>query len=150
MGAFMKHRDTEPRGILKNITVLIVDDSAINRNIAANIIEHHGGISAAACNGKEGVIRFAESRIGEFDIILMDIMMPVMNGYDAVKLIRTLDREDAVRIPIVAVTSECGDENIRKCHECGMDRYLRKPYSPELLTETIEKLIRYGRARGIR
>ena len=88
-------------------------------------------------DGQEAVELFRNSEPGEFDVILMDIMMPVMNGYEATKMIRSLDREDAKKIPIIAMTANAFTEDRIKAKEAGMDEHIAKPVDPELLVKVI-------------
>ena len=93
-------------------------------------------------DGQEAVELFRNSELGEFDVILMDIMMPVMNGYEATKMIRSLDREDAKKIPIIAMTANAFTEDRIRAKEAGMDEHVAKPVDAELLI----KVIQIGRA----
>ncbi len=90
-----------------------------------------------AWNGQEAVELFRKSEPGEFDVILMDIMMPVMNGYEATKMIRSLDREDAKEIPIIAMTANAFTEDRIRAKEAGMDEHVAKPVDVELLIKVI-------------
>ena len=90
-----------------------------------------------AWNGQEAVEIFGKSRPDEFDVILMDIMMPVMNGYEATKRIRSLDREDAKVIPIIAMTANAFTEDRMRAKEAGMNEHIAKPVDVELLVKVI-------------
>ena len=92
-------------------------------------------------DGQEAVELFRNSEPGEFDVILMDIMMPVMNGYEATKMIRSLDREDAKKIPIIAMTANAFTEDRIRAKEAGMNEHLAKPIDPKLLYTTLQKFI---------
>ena len=94
-----------------------------------------------AWNGQEAVELFRKSEPGEFDVILMDIMMPVMNGYEATKMIRSLDREDAKTIPIIAMTANAFAEDRIRVKEAGMNEHVAKPVDVELLIKVIHKLV---------
>lgn len=94
-------------------------------------------------DGQEAVELFRNSEPGEFDVILMDIMMPVMNGYEATKMIRSLDREDAKTIPIIAMTANAFTEDRLKAKEAGMNEHIVKPLDVELLIKVIHKLVEY-------
>ena len=94
-----------------------------------------------AWNGQEAVELFEKSRPGEFDVILMDIMMPVMNGYEAAKMIRSLDREDAKVIPIIAMTANAFAEDRLRAKEAGMNEHIAKPVDAKLLVKIIHKLV---------
>ena len=93
-------------------------------------------------DGQEAVELFRNSELGEFDVILMDIMMPVMNGYEATKMIRSLDREDAKKIPIIAMTANAFTEDRIRAKESGMDEHIAKPVDVELLVKVIHKLVK--------
>ena len=90
-----------------------------------------------AVNGKEAVEMFARAEEGRYNIILMDIKMPVMNGYDATKEIRRLKKKEAAKIPIFAMTANAFAEDIRTCMEAGMDAHIAKPVDLDLLEENI-------------
>ena len=92
-------------------------------------------------DGQEAVELFRNSEPGEFDVILMDIMMPVMNGYEATKMIRSLDREDAKEVPIIAMTANAFTEDRIRAKEAGMDEHVAKPVDGELLAKVIHKLV---------
>ena len=93
-------------------------------------------------DGQEAVELFRNSELGEFDVILMDIMMPVMNGYEAAKTIRSLNREDAKTIPIIAMTANAFTEDRIKAKEAGMDEHVAKPVDMELLIKVIHRLVK--------
>ena len=93
---------------------------------------------------QEAVEIFEKSRPDEFDVILMDIMMPVMNGYETTKMIRSLDREDAKAIPIIAMTANAFTEDRIRAKEAGMDEHVAKPVDVELLIKVIHKLVKYN------
>ena len=92
-------------------------------------------------DGQEAVELFRNSEPGEFDVILMDIMMPVMNGYEATKMIRSLDREDAKKIPIIAMTANAFTEDRIRAKEGGMDEHISKPFDVKLLVKVIHELL---------
>ena len=92
-------------------------------------------------DGQEAVELFRNSEPGEFDVILMDIMMPVMNGYEATKMIRSLDREDAKKIPIIAMTANAFTEDRIRAKEAGMDEHISKPIDMKLLVKIIHELV---------
>ena len=93
-------------------------------------------------DGQEAVELFRNSEPGEFDVILMDIMMPIINGYEAAKRIRSLDREDAKTIPIIAMTANAFTEDRIKAKEAGMDEHVAKPVDMELLIKVIHRLVK--------
>ena len=92
-------------------------------------------------DGQEAVELFRNSEPGEFDVILMDIMMPVMNGYETAKMIRSMDREDAKTIPIIAMTANAFTEDRIRAKEAGMDEHISKPIDMKLLVKIIHELV---------
>ena len=111
--------------------------------IAEFVLQNGDADVTKAWNGQEAVELFRKSASGEFDAILMDIMMPVMNGYEAAKKIRSLDREDAKTIPIIAMTANAFMEDRLKAKEAGMNEHIVKPLDVELLIKVIHKLVKY-------
>ena len=109
--------------------------------IAEFMLQNEGAEVTKAWDGQEAVKIFEKSRSGEFDVILMDIMMPVMNGYEAAKMIRSLDREDAKEIPIIAMTANAFTEDRLRAKEAGMDEHVAKPVDVELLIKVIHGLV---------
>lgn len=103
--------------------------------------QNEGAEVSKAWNGEETVELFRKSESGEFDAILMDIMMPVMNGYEATKMIRSLDREDAKVIPIIAMTANAFTEDRLRAKEAGMNEHIAKPFDVKLLVKIIHKLV---------
>ena len=128
----------------KSITglhILLVEDNELNMEIAEFMLQNEGAEVTKAWNGQEAVELFRKSKPGEFDAILMDIMMPVMNGYEATKLIRSLDREDARVIPMIAMTANAFTEDRMRAKEAGMDEHIAKPVDVKLLLKVIHKLV---------
>ena len=126
---------------IKGLHILLAEDNELNMEIAEFMLQNEGAEVTKAWNGQEAVERFRKSKLGEFDVILMDIMMPVMNGYEAAKRIRSLDREDARRIPIIAMTANAFTEDRLKAKEVGMDEHISKPVDVKLLLKVIYKLV---------
>ena len=112
--------------------------------IAEFMLQSAGAEVTKAWNGQETVELFRNSEPGEFDVILMDIMMPVMNGYEAAKMIRSMDREDAKTIPIIAMTANAFTEDRIRAKEAGMDEHIVKPVDLGLLIKVIHKLVEYN------
>jgi CheY-like chemotaxis protein len=106
---------------------LVVEDNELNAEIAQNILEDCDFEVELAGDGEQAVQRITETEPGTFDIILMDIMMPVMDGLDATRAIRAMDREDCREIPIVAMSANVFDDDLKKSVECGMNGHLEKP-----------------------
>lgn len=136
---------------LRGVSVLLVDDHPLNRKIAKTLLENAGMLVEQAENGRRGVEAFARSNPGFFDLILMDIRMPVMDGLEAAKAIRALSRPDAKAVPIIAMTANAYDEDIEKSLAAGMNAHLAKPVAPSVLYASIcRQLRRRGQSGGIR
>ena len=125
---------------IKGLHILLAEDNELNMEIAEFVLRNEGADVTKAWNGQEAVERFRKSRVGEFNVILMDIMMPVKNGYEAARLIRSLDREDAKTIPIIAMTANAFTEDRIRAKEAGMDEHVAKPVDAELLIKVIHNL----------
>lgn len=121
--------------------ILLVEDNELNREIAEVILENEGAVITSAENGMEAVNIFRESSPGTFDIILMDLLMPVMGGIEATKEIRAMDKEDAKTIPIIAMTANAFSENVTECMEAGMNAHLAKPLEFDKMLMTIAKFL---------
>ena len=128
-----KEIKTENNSSLKNRRILLCENNLINVEIAQLLLEKQGCITECALNGKEGYDMFRQSTVGYYDAILMDIRMPVMNGIEAAKAIRALEREDAAGIPIIAMTADAFVEDEENSREAGMSGHLSKPVVPEAL-----------------
>lgn len=126
---------------ITGLHILLTEDNELNMEIAEFMLQNEGAEVTKAWNGQEAVELFSKSKPGEFDAILMDIMMPVMNGYEAAKRIRSLDREDARGIPIIAMTANAFTEDRLKAKEAGMDEHIAKPIDVKLLLKTIHQLV---------
>ena len=126
---------------IRGLHILLAEDNELNMEIAEFILRNEGAEVTKAWNGQEAVELFRKSEPGEFDVILMDIMMPVMNGYEATKMIRSLDREDAKAIPIIAMTANAFTEDRIRAKEAGMNEHVAKPVDVELLVQVIHKLV---------
>jgi CheY-like chemotaxis protein len=123
---------------LNGMKALLVEDNELNMEIAEEILEDEGLIITEAENGQIAVDKFAASEPGDFDVILMDVMMPVMNGYEATKAIRHLNRPDAETIPIIAMTANAYKEDVEQAMEAGMNAHIAKPVKVELLLSVLE------------
>ena len=134
----------EWKDILKNRHILLCEDHPLNQEIARKLLEEKGMTVEIAENGKEGLKLFETSAAGSFDAILMDIRMPVMDGLEAARRIRGLSRKDAAEIPIIAMTADAFEEDIRKCLDAGMDAHVAKPVEPEILYRTIGETLLKG------
>jgi len=127
--------------LLANKKVLLCEDNALNIQIAVGLLKHKGMLIDIAKNGKEGVSKFANSTSGEYAAILMDLRMPVMDGFEATREIRSMAKADAGTIPIIAMTADAFAEDVQKCLHSGMNDHIAKPINPTILYETIAKFI---------
>ncbi|WP_419507837.1 ATP-binding protein [Blautia sp.] len=126
---------------IRGLHILLAEDNDLNMEIAEFMLQNEGVEVTKAWDGQEAVELFRKSEPGEFDVILMDIMMPVMNGYEAAKMIRSMDREDAKAIPIIAMTANAFAEDRIRAKEAGMDEHVAKPVDVELLIKVIHRLV---------
>ena len=126
---------------LDGFNILLVEDNEMNMEIAEFSLQNAGAKITKAWNGQEAVEIFQASSIGDFGVILMDVMMPVMDGYEATKTIRALSREDAKTIPIIAMTANAFSEDKIKAEEAGMNEHIAKPFDVKLLVKIIHKLV---------
>ena len=126
---------------IKGLHILLAEDNELNMEIAEFVLQNEGADVTKAWNGQEAVELFRNSKPGEFNVILMDIMMPVVNGYEATKMIRSLDREDAKKIPIIAMTANAFTEDRIRAKKAGMDEHIAKPVDVELLIKVIHKFV---------
>lgn len=133
--------DSPAQDILRGTTILLVEDNALNAEVAEFLLEHAGASVLKAWNGQEGVEQFLRSSPGEIDAILMDVMMPVLDGLSAARRLRALDRPDAKTIPIVAMTANAFVDDMEKTREAGMNAHLSKPLDSKKLLTVLAKLI---------
>ena len=129
---------------VKGLHILLAEDNELNMEIAEFMLQNEGAVVTKAWNGQEAVEIFRKSRPGKFDVILMDIMLPVMNGYEAAKAIRSMDREDAKVVPIIAMTANAFTEDRLRAKEAGMDEHIAKPVDGKLLVKMIYKLVKHN------
>ena len=122
--------------------VLVVEDNEINAEIAQCLLEERGFAVDCVYNGAEAVERIRTTEPDTYDVILMDIMMPVMDGLDATRSIRGMEREDCHRVPIVAMSANAFDDDLKKSVECGMNGHLSKPVEVDKLYRTLDEVIR--------
>ena len=127
---------------IRGLHILLVEDNELNMEIAEFVLENKGAVVTKAENGEKAVEFFRNSGIGEYDAVLMDIMMPVMDGLTASKAIRAMDRPDAKIIPIIAMTANAFAEDKIKAYEAGMDEHIAKPLDREQLIEIVARLAR--------
>lgn len=133
--------DIEQDNNLEGLHFLAAEDNEINAEILSEILLIEGAECEIVGNGKLAVERFINSTEGEFDAILMDVQMPVMNGYDATRAIRALERKDAAKIPIIAMTANAFAEDEKEAIKAGMDVHMAKPIDLELLKKVIKQCI---------
>lgn len=127
---------------LEGFRVLLVEDNELNMEIARFTLEQAGIIVTSAWNGREATELFAKSDLYEFDLILMDVMMPVMGGLDATRAIRSMERKDATTIPIFAMTANAFQEDIQQSREAGMNEHLSKPLQKKEMIKAIKRYLR--------
>ena len=128
-----------PAATPEGMHVLLAEDNELNIEIAVFVLENAGVTVTKAVNGQDALDQFAASTPGTFDAIIMDVMMPVMDGYQATRAIRQLDRPDAGSIPILAMTANAFVEDRRRAYEAGMNEHLTKPLEPEVVLRTLAK-----------
>lgn len=141
-----KEPETEETGSLKGLNFLAAEDNEINAEILSEILTIEGAGCEIVENGRLAMERFANAGEGEFDAILMDVQMPVMNGYDATRAIRAMTRKDAKEIPIIAMTANAFAEDEREALSAGMNVHLAKPIDVELLKQVIKRCV-YGKGK---
>ena len=130
-----------PASSLSGVHILLVEDNELNREIADTLLGAEGALVTNAVNGAEAVELFRSNPPGTFRLILMDIMMPAMDGLTAAKTIRALDRADAKTIPIFAMTANAFREDVTRSLDAGMNEHLNKPLDMEQLLSTIQKYL---------
>ncbi len=140
-----RHSRVGKRISLAGCRVLLAEDMEINAQIMKQILNMKDIRAELCTNGLEAVEKFEESKEGSYDAILMDIRMPKLNGLDAAKRIRSLNRSDAAGIPIIALTANAFDEDVQLSLEAGMNAHLSKPVEPDALFMTLEKMVRIRR-----
>lgn len=120
---------------------MIAEDNPLNREIAVELLKDMGAAVETAEDGAVAVERFRQSAQRYYDLILMDIQMPNMNGYEAARQIRTMSRQDAGSIPIIALTAEAFAENVEMAKEAGMNSHLSKPFDVNSLNQELRKYL---------
>ena len=135
-------KDVSDGKSIKGLHILLAEDNELNMEIAEFVLQNEGAVVTKAWNGQEAVERFKKSEPGEFDAILMDIMMPVMNGYEAAKTIRSMDRKDAKAIPIIAMTANAFTEDRIRAKEAGMDKHIAKPIDIKTILTVFDQVFR--------
>ena len=135
--------ESEAKGdtVLSGLHFLVAEDNDINAEILAELLDMEGAACEIAENGQLVLERFERASEGEFDAILMDVQMPVMNGYEASEKIRSLERPDAKSIPIIAMTANAFAEDVKDALNAGMNAHVAKPIDMALLKKTIHQYI---------
>lgn len=139
--SFKKKENNKPKASFNGRNILVVDDSDINAEVICGLLEQRGAYTTMALDGRSAVKIFMDSEPDFYDAVLMDVTMPVMNGLEATKRIRSLDRKDASDVLVFAMTGNIFKDDIAKCREAGMDGHLIKPVN---LDEFMEKMLEYG------
>ena len=129
----------EDAGDLKGMRFLAAEDNEINAEILEELLAVEGAVCQVEANGRLALERFQRAAAGEFDAILLDVQMPVMNGHEAARAIRALDREDAKSIPIIAMTANAFAEDEKAALAAGMDAHVPKPLNMDLLKRVIRQ-----------
>ena len=146
--------DAESDADIRGVRLLLAEDNELNAEIAETLLKDEGAQVTRVHNGRQAVDIFASSPEGRFDVILMDIMMPEMDGCTAARAIRAIDRKDAERIPIIAMTANAFAEDAQKCFDAGMNAHLAKPLQMQTVTATIARFykrdVKAGRNRILR
>ena len=133
-------KPVESKESLHGMKILLVEDNALNSEITEYLLAHEGCSVRTATNGQEAVQIFEQSRPFYFDAILMDVMMPVMDGYTATGKIRAMDRPDAGKVHIVAMTANAFDDDRRKAFECGMNGHIVKPINMKMIAMVFDQI----------
>ena len=133
---------TEEEVSFEGKKILLVEDNELNQEIAVEILKESGFILDVADNGAAAVEKMKAAKPGQYDLVLMDIQMPIMNGYEAVKHIRALKNPEISDIPIIAMTANAFDEDRRAAFEAGMDGHIAKPIDVSRLLELLKKILK--------
>lgn len=128
-------------GDFKGKRILLAEDNELNREIALELLKEYGFRIDAVENGAEAVEKIAVSKPGDYDLVLMDIQMPIMDGYEATRHIRNLENTELSGIPILAMTANAFDEDRRVAEECGMDGFLSKPIIMDEVIQALQNVL---------
>ena len=137
-----KLEQTERRKLFKNRKILLVEDNNLNREIARLLLTEEGFVVEEALNGQEAVEKISTAKDGEYALILMDIQMPIMDGYEATKEIRNMSNRKLAHIPIIAMTANAFEEEKKKALSCGMNGHVSKPIDVNILFKSIEGILK--------
>ena len=137
-----KPADQETDDVLSGRQILVAEDNELNSEILMELLEMAGAACEVTKNGQEVLERFAQSAPGRYDLILMDVQMPVMNGYEATKAIRACGHPQAKTIPIIAMTANAFDEDRKAALEAGMNGHIAKPIDVPKLMELLTDILK--------
>ena len=142
-----KQAEALDSSVVQGMHVLLAEDNTLNMEIAKFFLDNAGITYTAVSNGREALEAFENSAVGEYQAILMDVMMPFMNGLEATRQLRALEREDAKSVPIIAMTANAFVEDKQQALEAGMTEYITKPLQSELLLKKLAQFAKRGTAR---
>ena len=135
-----KLQEKESTGSIEGMKLLMAEDNELNAEIAPTLLTDRGALVTNVSDGKQALDEFTKNPPGTYDAILMDIMMPVMDGLTATKAIRSLTRPDAKTIPILAMTANAFKEDAKQCFAAGMNAHIAKPIDIEFLEKTLQRI----------
>ena len=135
-----KQQEKESTGSIEGMKLLMAEDNELNAEIATTLLTDRGALVTNVSDGKQALDEFTKNPPGTYDAILMDIMMPVMDGITATKAIRSLTRPDAKTIPILAMTANAFEEDAKQCFAAGMNAHIAKPDDMEFLEKTLQRI----------
>lgn len=138
----MPDEKTAPEVSIAGCRLLLVEDNALNAEVAQTLLTDEGAVVTVVTDGRQAVEAVQSNPPGTFDAVLMDVMMPVMDGMAATKAIRALERSDAKTLPIIAMTANAFDEDAQKCLAAGMNAHLAKPLQMEKVKQTIAEWVK--------
>lgn len=130
--------DKQEGSVLDGMKIMIVDDNGMNSDILSELLCLEGADCVCAENGRAAVELFESSKVDEYDVILMDVRMPVMNGYEAAKMIRASGRSDGMYVPIIAMTANGLESDVKEALDAGMNAYISKPIDMNIVNETLK------------
>ena len=133
----VKPADEREKVSIEGMQILLVEDNELNREVAETILTEEGAVLQIALNGKDAVEMIRDNPPGTFDSVLMDVMMPVMDGYEAVKNIRQMGRTDTDLLPVIAMTANAFAEDVQKCLDVGMNAHIAKPLDVDRMLRMI-------------
>ena len=140
LGENVEMQEQEEEITCEGCRILVVEDNELNAEIALTLLEERGFAVDCVYDGSEAVERIRTTEPGTYDVILMDIMMPIMDGLEATRTIRSMEREDCRTIPIVAMSANAFDDDLKKSVECGMNGHLSKPVEVDKLYRTLGEI----------